>query len=1746
MERILFDELDDFLDEEPSGYNEYVQVSDTKADYISNKLAEEILDEEIDDCLNSRLDFSGLSDPVINRYIQTISDNASPGRKKKDFFLPFPTSTRHSERNFINHFGLAPQEYWFIASSLQSSEYEVSISKLEEAGLWITHSEHKRIGSYPLSELKHEYESVAEHLIADDEISGDIRFLFDKSSSGSILAEHEDNCIDIYKPICQAIANTRLHNYTLYLRRLAENVMHSSRKVSKNMVQLSFLGDERILCLQNHSNLKNVESGPLCSFIIKMTKEDYNVYSQSFKLKILFSTETSDLYVFVPWRSFDLIDCTIMLRSHYNLMTFPLLFLDGLSKDVDFKLPKILKLLTGLIQCRNTETFQVLSCFRYIMPGILNKFHNISELIMDKFPHSIRSGFSDYIVHNLLLWLSTYKDTLVIQDRSSKSGNIKVMDEYDVEFKCRLPYLDFDAENFDQYLTMTYLVSMTVGKTKHSRHVYLDLYRTLREWQDKADAAEGDSEDETYYFSEFYVDKSAELLSECTNLPTIDTSTLITKFLRTKGTLDDLNDNHRRLYDRTLYELDHPIHECTINSLLKKYKPKPEMRMAVRDDHAGEREIFVTSLPAVCALNSIEGVAHSICEQLPSEHITLGGEKKVLVMQNEAQSSLASEEKGWINYLGSEDASKWSTGDNPDILSMIWSKISTKVPDDYNSILTEYLSSISDRKVIFQEGVADYINLRTEHKEIRLTKGWPQGFFNKISSLKHYLCYCLAIAMFKKSYTQKNLVRIKFAVHSDDSRHRLSFDPGKRSKKAMDLQYEIFIKCLYWAKRKFLIRPNIKKSFYGGAVSEYLSNFQFHGSLFVPKSKFILNIFGDLTGSGYPSDVYSVMERIRTCMRMNIGLSMGKYMMNYASYYVRRLYSMLPDMRNYDPLRNVKTNLIELGGVFSCHPIYLLFLGCKAHDILHYSENRDKISKMISSRYLLEDIDENSPSEIYNHFLPIPTAHIPEKGSIRYVRRKYKFSRLSDQDRWMALYLEDLDLENATKVAKALLFSPSMAKAYSTAPEGLMYARIQQTWDRPSYTFGDQQLTYWEYVRKVESLDFEPVDILSDLTRSSPTLLGLIKLEGIKDAYFGRTSRVHVSSSQINRINLLSPGGNEYRYMKYALANLLNLDITIPERVDQNRLRLETDVLEKDISRIPGVKENMSNENVPLIFKLLNLRNAKPTYLHLNKHIVDPSRIDLYELISSILKQYTSSVTGKVSLGKLSSIHVGQRTFRPQDITYKSDRDDEMHTLAKVLSLAKSSLDEDKYNNFKSEVEVNSKPASILMMSHPVRSSSVSYYIDYLFVCKEYNLAVDFETDITEQDHYENPDELSLIIRSGKNVIFVQEKEIQINDPIDNNTSFPKLLALAYLRMYQLRLSAANDWSLPEMPKELLSICPHLYFKFKGLYSNVPRLAYHEGKIVYKNAYFNKYFDDLSIKRLSKDIMESDGEVYDLRYNFEPNIEFTDLIVKFPLEPDIIKRKLGIGVSWESMNTCSVGELAKFKVPVKGPDFQLLGKSSQFLFDCRYFATDDMMLLKNGIIVPDVSRHKRYCPHLNISDLKKKDFEDLRLACMFLMKPTGAGEDKLKKSLYYSENVEPERSIYSFFSRSQIHASEFKSLISYNAYNILCQNLLPIRCRINHETTLRKIKHLIQSNFGKDLTSLRPSKYNMVSLVLHTAAMIGLSQEINEPELGNLSGDEYIEFVKYAAYAGCTANVWSKIFETYMKEDEMLSDDLED
>jgi len=388
-----FDQAEDPFSDLTYYRNAYVKVADSKAEYISNGLYDFLEDSDVLEVSNTNLEFLGLDENIINGVVDDLSKLAKPGRFKQDFFVPFPSSPRISERDFFQEISLAHEKYIPFESSYKANRDFISMSDLDKMGLGLPNKENSKqeIGSAKLGEIEHLFHAYSDFMVSEDEQKSNYDYLYDISRMDSPLADHEGLSISCYKPVIQSISKTRLSNYTLFLRRLAENILHSSRKVKKGTVQMRTLGDARILMLQTHSNLTDSESGPLCSFIIYMSPDDYELYSKICKIKNLFLTTKGYYMVFIPWRSFDLIDCSIMLKSNYFLLVFPLLFVDSLTQEFDFKLGNIMKLLTGLIQCRNSEIFSIISSFRYIMPGVLNKFHNISSLIKDKFPKRIRS-----------------------------------------------------------------------------------------------------------------------------------------------------------------------------------------------------------------------------------------------------------------------------------------------------------------------------------------------------------------------------------------------------------------------------------------------------------------------------------------------------------------------------------------------------------------------------------------------------------------------------------------------------------------------------------------------------------------------------------------------------------------------------------------------------------------------------------------------------------------------------------------------------------------------------------------------------------------------------------------------------------------------------------------------------------------------------------------------------------------------------------------------------------------------------------------------------------------------------------------------------------------------------------------------------------------------------------------------------------------------------------------------------------
>jgi len=1539
FEGFVFDE-DATTGKEFDKYNKKIIVNDNIADYVSENLCITLRDYpgDIPDLVN--LEFNSNLENINSIFSKNVK--VIQGRMKNDFFLPFPSSKRSDISITEADIYQAFPKVSYCLSSKSDQINQILKSDLIEYGLMnedkytTKEGDKTALGSFALKSIRNIFEEISEIFIGKDEVSSNIDYLYENYSTGNSLYEHEKKCIEQYKRVFDVIKETRLSNYTLLLERLSQIILHESSKIKSNKVLIRHTGDSRIILLMTRSQMRSVEDGPMCSFIIKMTRNDYESYIKAFKLKILFENDREELYIQVPWRSFDTNHCLIMSKANYHLYTYSLLLVDDFYSN-KVVMNNFLKLMTGLIQCRNTEVFNVLSVFRYILPGLFNKYHNIPELIMDKFPCNVSSPFNDYIIDEFLIWIELHGNEYSHIDRTSDEVDVDDLENYEVQFNAYLPFLNVQTTSFQKYLTIIYLVSSTIGKTSKEKHTILKLCNTIEEWQNKFI-----SSPELFNFDNSVIKEASEYLKERCQEVQLKTSDGISKFLRTKGTYDE-SKTFMKLYDRVLDELRSTNRELTVNDVLEDYDLSPKMRLAVRDDHAGQREVFVTTYQNVVALNTIETLAHDYCTQISSEHITLGGEKKFCKMQKEARNSIRDKKTGWINNIGSEDASKWSTGDNVEILSTIFSTLSDS--SLISQKLERFILSMKSREIYFPETHKEYLNKRLMKNDFIFTNiGWPQGFFNKLSSIKHYLCYCYSIALFKRLYDGNERVKINFAVHSDDSRHRISVETDNTL--ISNKVYAFYLKCLFTAKKKFLIRPNFKKSFYSGVCSEYLSNYQFFGSLFVPVSKFCLNIFGDLAAIGYAGDLYIVLERVREVMRLNGGMIMGTFLMKYSSHYIRKLYSLLPGMDMYDHLRCTKNNLIEFGGIYSVHPLLLLFMGSKAHDVLNYDENKEKIMSLAKYAETNNDNIDTDKFQKFDHFLTVPEQRISVKSRVEKVQRSDDCTQLLDDEKWKTLYILDLPSSESRKVAESLLYTSSMFKAYSNMPEGVIHSMIQKNCKKNNYLHNGLKLNFWDHVKHLETLNGEERDIINTMIKGSPVLksiLNLLKSEirvediGSKEVY----------SSQINEINIISPGNMNLNHIKYSFAKMFNLEINYPEY-------LADDIVDREIYEISKIMTGYSSyfkdrKNIPFLFKMLQIKTPKDIYIHMDYPIRKGQAINVYSIVSGLLSTYGPGYYGNVQIGKIKNVYINDKTYIPQSITNKIEKYDEIHTIAKIISLLRTG-NERKITSteINDKVKIGDNDITTLLKEHPYTGGSMSYYLDYMYVTSIFKDESYLYVPSIKYQYRE--DEKMYIFKFKSEILYVNSNDEMFID-LTEKGEYDKctLLAFGYWFIDFKRDNnlfegkAKNDKVIPGV---FIARCPYLYFEFEQAYKNDPSPSFDFNTLIYKTGFSKKYlknvYSTLS-EFLNYDLSESRFKNFDYHksLNIREKIQHTDGVV--------LSHSLVINDSFIH----DIGGLAELSVNLKVKDMEYKNMNMKDLLSSGFFKKVSYLENSKHILIPD-------------------------------------------------------------------------------------------------------------------------------------------------------------------------------------------------
>jgi hypothetical protein len=699
------------------------------------------------------------------------------------------------------------------------------------------------------------------------------------------------------------------------------------------------------------------------------------------------------------------------------------------------------------------------------------------------------------------------------------------------------------------------------------------------------------------------------------------------------GVLSEGQRRSLKLYDRILEEILKREGEVTLMDMLKYHKFENfKFTMVEKKQKADPREIFKTDLKGIAALKIVETYIDCINKGLFSETISMGGDQKYFRTQNETHKIISSNRESILNpdekryiFSRTSDASKWSTGDNMDSLISAYKPLSSYINEEVFSLTLKSLENIKSRELVMENKLyapgrrtakkilAQSAHLRhavnrtfeTDENPI-LKAGWPQGFYNKLSTYKHFIAQTIAIILFKiKRYKKKGSISgiIDQSCHSDDYTYITDFEDED------DLR--LWESCIYNAKRICSIRENEKKSSIGTYCREFLSFFVVMGSVFIPHSKYITGLDKDIPGTSYTDDIYASMARVRECYRIGVSEVWCQFAMQLANYRIQRMYSIGYRMQNYNPSINNYSKPCEFGGYFWSHPIFLLFFGVKANNFRLYNRyGVTDLLKIIPSNYRLkeEDTEEIDDLRSLEGFFLFPKFDLKYGSDVKKIIKDLNIKKSETKFKYHERILNKyLDYDRSKELLSNRLFEKAGKRMYAKIPKGMMEVVIHRTSNSTCFKtesgkeFSIMQLyQYIDNTNVIETVDNRALVEMALFSTSNilATLQELYNSEiDIKDEIVQANRNI----SYMAHINLKNPGNQEVKNINESLALLCPV---LSEEIKNNILKFKGEEVLDDKFRMKAILNNSfgketvdSLEELDLMIRFFNTKYPTNKFL---------------------------------------------------------------------------------------------------------------------------------------------------------------------------------------------------------------------------------------------------------------------------------------------------------------------------------------------------------------------------------------------------------------------------------------------------------------------------------------------------------------------------------------------------------------------
>jgi len=382
--------------------------------------------------------------------------------------------------------------------------------------------------------------------------------------------------------------------------------------------------------------------------------------------------------------------------------------------------------------------------------------------------------------------------------------------------------------------------------------------------------------------------------------------------------------------------------------------------ICIKAQYGAKREFYVINLGAKMMARMYEQMFNRICKHLPSEMISVSGDKKILTMQEKVNNILSKKKEDTELYFVNGDCTKWSAAETMECFTSMIHAMSNYMPDEMIKFSKDVIACWAKKKITVPTSLLEKTMIVTEktkymlNKKVELesTQNFLQGMWNYSSSFKAVCSTNYTYFLWKKLYPKSNLY-LDHLEHSDDYVLMILTNDVQELQQFRRL-HRIIMKCHGF-------NDSIKKTNVQRFLMEFISLCSFNGHMTYPHIKKSKETGLNMGCTGYRDDMDTASSRVGEAVRIGLPFTSSYFMQRVHFYNILRAYSLHPGgTNNFLTFNEMLETPVELFGVPDTHPIFQML--CKG-DINNYRLNNfgtNKTREMLHTIFSKELLNANS------------------------------------------------------------------------------------------------------------------------------------------------------------------------------------------------------------------------------------------------------------------------------------------------------------------------------------------------------------------------------------------------------------------------------------------------------------------------------------------------------------------------------------------------------------------------------------------------------------------------------------------------------------------------------------------------------------------------------------------------------------------------------------------------------------------